>query len=343
MAALVMLTLVVAPSAAVLTDAAAASAATPTLQVNASASVTAKGASWLLQVGWSNLTTVGGKADLQVSLTRIVKVKSSEVAFELHTWSMTVPASTASFNTSTGKGTLSVPTQAKPVSTISLSFSKTGAKAGKCSPGSETVYSLAVSGKATLDTGSGTLWAGTLTGSKWMAAYDTATVDKGCVPIEHLGCAASQLAVSGNPTGSTVEMLAASGSLAGSENGESNDVALIRTVKLSAPAGATRADVAGDFLSKVVLLTYDKASKTMKVTTPASGLVHGSASLVASAVFSYSETCSVGKTQYKETTTAGAPAKYTGSLSAKPLMGGTMTAPKSTSTGDFDVTTVAKI
>ncbi len=333
-AALAVVTLSVAPSVGA-SLAAAAPRKVSTVDLLAGATVKAKGASWFLEVGFDSGLGVG-QQDLTVALLRTVK---SPFAFEDHTWNFVVPLSSASFSTTTGKGSIDVPTQAKPIATVKLNFSETSKKAVACTSGSEEMYDLSVSGTATLDTGTGPEWAGTVKGTSWKGVANEITVDSGCVPNVNIGCANAKLAASGAPTGSTTELLASSGSIAGGEN----DVAVIRTTKLSAPSGATRTDVVADYVSKTVLLAYDTATRTMKVTTPASALVHGSATLVASKVFSLPNTCTVGKTKYKRVTTFGEPAKYSGSISAKPVLGGTMTAPKSTTTGTFEVVAVTKI
>jgi hypothetical protein len=319
--------------AAVVAAPGSALAATSTLSLgNAGTTVkTSNGASWTLVVSWDQVISTEAP-NLSVALERVV----GGTGYEFHDWIVPVTASTLTFNKKTG--TLNVGAQASPIATVDLSFKTTSSKKATCTTGSETVYSGTLSGKVTLVTG--LTGGGTVGGSllSFKAATPEITVDSSCIPPEGNECTADVLFSSGNFTGTTPAASGGSLSLFGKSF---NEVGLTRSTDLTAPAGAIRSDVAAQ---EGLTPKYDAKTKVLTVTASKSGLVTGSATLKGGKVKTASYTCKYSKKSYKVTDRTDSSATYSSPaghpISAKTSLAGPMTAPSSTKTGFYIVSTV---
>jgi hypothetical protein len=287
---------------------------------------TSNGTSFMLVVGWSDLVSRGGTADLSVGLQRLVKTGGT--GYELHLWDFSVAKSTLSFNKKTG----TLKASASPVASVSLSFKTTSSKKATCTSGAETIYSGTLSGTVTLATGlSG---GGTVKGSSFTAGKPEITVDSGCVPPALDLCEPSLLASSGNFGTSSPTAFAGSFSDVGPTV---NVVGLELLTELKSPSGATRTDVSA---------MIDKAGKVYAILTSgevkmaSSGFVSGSATVSKGTPFSHASACKWDKKSYTLTLHVDEPASYAGSLSGHNAIGGVMKSPASTTTGLYEVTTV---
>lgn len=288
---------------------------------------TSNGTSFMLVVGWSDLVTAGGKADLSLGLQRLVKTGGT--GYELHLWDFSVASSTLSFNGKTG----TLKASASPVASVSLKFKTASSKKATCTSGKETVYTGTLSGSVMLVTG--LTGGGTVKSSSFTAGKPQITVDSGCVPPALDPCEPSLLATSGNfATGSPT---AFAGSF--SDVGPTlNVVGLEQLTKLSSPSGATRTNVSA-MIDKAGTVYAKLTGGEVKMAS--SGFVSGSATVSGGSPFSHPTSCKWKGKSYTVTVHFDEGADYAGVLTGHNAVGGVLKSPASTKTGLYEVSTVS--
>ncbi|HEV8064555.1 MAG TPA: hypothetical protein VGP46_06975, partial [Acidimicrobiales bacterium] len=188
---------------------------------------------------------------------------------------------------------------ASPVATIDVTFKATGHKASACLSGSETVYTGTLTGEAKLVTGlagggtvggSGLNFNVSIEGSK-----PTVTVDNNCDTA--FPCPTSNsYAFSVFP--SVQSDILAEGINTTYSHKAYDFVTISKGGMLAKPAGAETEAIAFVYASP---LKWTKATKTMTVTTTASGLVTGSATLVGGKSDSFKFPCTLSGKQSSTT------------------------------------------
>jgi len=316
------------------TPAASATPASVNLTNDAADVKTSNGQSWLLDISDSNSSDA-----LEIELVRTVTAGGT--GGEGHLWSFNSKASSLTFSTTTGDGTVTGGSATSPVATIDLAFKATSHKAATCSSGSETIYTGTLSGEAELVTG---LTGGGTVGGK-SVTFDAKgfspqiLVDSGCVTPTN-DCTAATIFTSGK-AGAKIQAIG----IGETESGKLfNFVGVDSEAKLTAPKGATRADegyvVGGSPLS------WNSKTKVLSVSTTSAGIVTGSATLSGGKATSISYSCSYAGKTYKLTTTQDATAKYASpagkAITAHTSLTGNLVAPPSAKNGSYVVTTVAK-
>jgi hypothetical protein len=294
---------------------------------------TSNGVSWDFIVGWDDAG--GTSANLDIGLERTVT--SGGTGEEGHLWSVPVTTATLAFDAKTGAGTLDAGTQTSPIAKVDLAFKATSNKKGTCTTGSETIYSGALSGEASLVTG--LTGGGTVGGTsvKFTVITPTITVDSGCSVVTD-SCVASATFISTLSPGKSPFAVNDNESLAGKAG---NFVEVGRSTDLKAPAHSSRIDVAAVDSAPA---TYDSTTKVLSVTTSTAGLVTGSATLSGgTAKTEPPQSCTFAGKKYTVSVIEDSTAKYASpagkSISAKTSLTGTLTAPN-TSDGLYEVVTV---
>lgn len=308
-----------------------APAATTLSLGNAAATVkTSNGQSWLMIVSDSTLTD-----SLSAGIVRAV---AGGTGAEEHVWNFGVTASTLTFSTSTGTGTLKAGSQTSPVATIDLTFKATSHQAASCSSGSETIYTGTLSGQAELVTGltGGGTVGGTSVSFTGKGSAPRISVDSGCVPVTD-DCVAAKVFASGAAAGKPE-----AGGVTVPGPGKSYElVSVSRRVALSSPAGAYRDDVA---LVHVSPPSWDPKTHVLSVTTTSSGIVTGSATLSGGKATTMSLPCSYAGKSYtiKETenTTASYASPKGGTITGHTSLTGKLAAPAARSGATYIITTV---
>ncbi len=326
-------------AAVVSTPAVAMAATATTLSLDGATTVkTSNKVSWTMVVGWDRESVTAAPS---MNIDLLHTYKTGGAGLEMHDWSFSLSASTLKFNAATGVGTLSTGKQLNPVASATLTFKATSHHNGSCSKGSETIYVGSLSGKVSLVTGlkGGGTVGGTLS---FKLGKPELTLDHSCTvrvtPVNE--CTAGIIFASGSSS-STTPMADGYSETA---SGKAIDyVGVIRSTKLSAPKGAARLDMAEQDAPPA---TYNSTTKVLSVTTTTAGLIRGSATLSGGSWYSYTNPtpCTYGGKSYKITDTGAAYAKYSSpagkAISAKMAIGAVLSAPKSTKTGFYTITTV---
>lgn len=301
---------------------------------NAGAAVkTANGQSWILTVADSNVADT-----LTVGLLRTVTTGGT--GNEGHNWSFNVLASSLTFDTSTGVGTLKGGSGTSPVATIDLNFKATSHKAATCTSGSETIYTGTLSGEAELVTG---LTGGGTVGGKSVkfnvkGSAPEILVDSSCVaPIDE--CLAA-ISFSSSTTGKKVE----AAGLDGTEDGTKVDfVTVARKKTLSSPKGAMRTDYADVDTSPP---SWNAKTGVLSVTTSSAGIVTGSATLSGGTVKTSTFPCSYAGKSYTVHVTQNTTANYASpagqAITAHTSLTGKLVAAATKGAGVIEILTVSK-
>ena len=167
-------------------------------------------------------------------------------------------------------GKLDTGSATSPVATVDVTFKSTGSTKQTCAVGSETVYTGTLAGDVSLVTGltkAGTVGASDLTLNSHATEL---TDDYGCESPLTNPCADADAFASGLKLTTPV----ASGGDLG--EGLATEVGVEHEVKLKAPAGAVRFDVAA---VQTAAPSWDAATGVLSVTTTSDGLITGSATL----------------------------------------------------------------
>ena len=311
--------------------AATASTSTVTLNNDGAAVTTSNGQSWSLDV---SDTSVAGT--LTAGIIRTVSAGGAGV--EQHVWYFASKASSLTFDTSTGIGTVKGGSATSPVATIDLTFTTTSHKAADCSSGSETVYTGTLSGEAKVVTG--LAGGGTVGGTslKFTATgfSPEVLVDKSCVPVTD-DCVAS-LFFSSGVTAATPEAAGLNGTVSGKKF---DFVTVAQKVTLAKPTGAYRVD---DGVVDAPPATYNSKTSKLSVTTTSAGMVTGLATLSGGKPQTTSFPCSFGGKNYTVTATQDTTASYASksgqAITAHTSLTGNLVAPNSTSGPTYVVETV---
>jgi hypothetical protein len=307
-------------------------AATPTTVVLTGGLVPVKAAgdTFELQVSFVNEGVAGEPGYLFVSLDRTVTAGGSGA--EYHEWQIPVKSG-FSFSGGTKKGTLNTGTQADPIAVVDLSITAGAVTKGTCKTGSETYYAATLKGEIELTTG---FKAGGTVGSKsFTIASSRISVDADCTNPASNPCGAAA-----DWDSNLTEPYAGLGGTLALDGHTYDFLSVTDFTSLSAPAGSDRVDEAE--LNGPVA-TYNSKTHTLSVTSSAAGIVTGGGSISGGTFKASTEDCTVGKTASKETLYSTFNAKWT-SISGKPLtahtaLNGNFSAPASSTTADFDVTT----
>lgn len=281
-----------APVAAQVATVASSSAGTSSIDLSGAATgIKIAGDSWLFSVTYETLDS----PTVEFSLLRTTSGGS-----EIHLWSVPVSASDFSWSASSGVARLDTGSQADPIGSADVTFTKTGSKSLSCTSGSETDYSGKMSGKAELVTGlSG---GGTVGSTTKTLTFDDETVlkiDNGCVTNTDY-CTASLIWSSVADANGTVE---ADGGNLGAE--KTYFAGAIRETTLSKPAGSSRDDI---IEATTKAPTFNGAKTTLSITTTAAGLLTGSGTISGGSKRSGSYPCSYDgkKVTVKTVTISGA-------------------------------------
>ncbi len=319
------------PTAAVLATPGTAAASTPTVQLGygGAAVKLANGQTWVLGVESSDLNPTAPSVGL--SLARAVTAGGA--GSEDHSWLLNVSRSTFAFSTTTGIGTLDTGTQANPVAALDLTFRTTKTTRTTCVSGSETVYTGTLSGKVQFATGLSA--AGTISSSSiiFNEGKPQVKVDAGCV-TPPTPCTGSIIWSSGvNPA-----VPVASG---GNPGTGSDYVGVEREVKLSAPAGASRIDIASVVAPAP---SWDPTTKILSVTSTASGIVTGSATLSGGTDSTTTSPCTFSGKKYTLTNLVDFSAKYSSpaghALTAHTVLTPALVAPAPAHPAFYEIETV---
>lgn len=286
---------------------------------------------WTLTLTW-----VQGSAGFPGLLTIGIEhpISGSTGQFEDHQWSIPVTSSTMSFSTSSGRGTLNGGNQTSPLADVDVHFVAGSHAKATCSSGSETRYAGKLSGRLTLKTG--LTHGGTVGGHSvhFTVGRPEVTLDSNCVaPTKYCAVGADFDAIGQSGTPGVV------GFNSGSTH--TDDIAVVRTVSLTSPAGATRADEGG--LSKAPNPSYSSSSKILTVTEPRTGILTGTAHLGGGSRHTEKSTCKVGKTKYDISELVVDSATYSSpsgkALTAHTALTGKLVVGSSINHGDFDIST----
>jgi hypothetical protein len=224
------------------------------------------------------------------------------------------------------------------IATINVTFKATSHQAQSCVTGSETIYTGTMSGEAELVTG---LSGGGTVGGK-SVTFDASgtkpevTVNSDCVQNTD-ECTASTLWGSGSSAGQ-IEAVGLSETASGKSIGV---VGVVREVKLSAPKGATRTDLAD---AATAAPSYNSGTKVLSVTTTSSGLITGSATLSGGKVATVSEPCTYKGKRDEVKTTENETANYASpagkAITAHTALTGNLAVPASIKNALFFISTV---
>jgi hypothetical protein len=301
---------------------------------NAAAAVkTTNGQSWDMSVADTNIADT-----LTVGIIRTVTAGGT--GSEEHDWQFLVPASSITFDTSTGVGTVKGGSATSPVATIDLNFQATSHKAATCTSGSETIYTGTLSGEAELVTG---LTGGGTVGGKSVkfnvkGSAPHMLVDSDCVaPVDECLAATS---FSSSTTGKKAE----AAGLDGTEDGTKVDFVLVaKKVTLSSPKGAIRTDGADVDVSPP---SWNAKTGVLSVTTSSAGIVTGSATLSGGTLKKTTFPCTYAGKSYTVHVTTNTTADYSSpagkNITAHTSLSGNLVAKATKGTGVIDIETVSK-
>lgn len=306
---------------------------TSTTSISGAAAVeTSNGVSWAMTVFDSTESSALG-----VGLERTVTTGGAGV--EEHQWEFASGSGTLSFNASTMVGELTSTSKSSPVATIKLTFTGTSHKAATCSTGSETIYSGTLSGEAKLVTGlsgGGTVGGASVTFNA-SGSTPEVLVDSDCV-VAVDDCLASNFFGSGGAP--STPGAAGINETVGTKNVELVEV--FQQVSLTSPAGSDREDIVA---IETGTLKWNASKKTLSVTSSTSGIVTGSAKLSGGKPTTTTSPCTFGGKTYTLTTTSNETATYKSpagsAITGHSSLSGVLTAPTSTKTGEYFVTTVS--
>jgi hypothetical protein len=303
-----------------------------TLSLDGATVKTANGQSWELTV-----TAQSSTSEVGIALARVVTSSSDE----LHTWTFPVKAGTFKFSTSSGVGTVNTGSQTSPTATVDVTFKATSHKAVACSSGSDTIYTGTLTGEAELVTG---LTAGGTVGGKSLAF--TATGSKPAVSVDNNcllksttdECIASTVWGDDGGAAPAADVEGISGKLTGKNQ---DFIDLSHDTALTSPKGADRLDQAIEYAAPAV---FTAITKTLSVTTPASGLITGSVTLKVGKLSTATAPCSSGTKNYIETLSYSQTSTWTSpagkAITAHASLTGNLAAPTSLKTGLYIKTTV---
>jgi hypothetical protein len=225
---------------------------------------TANGQSWVL-------TVTASSSQVSVEIAR--KASVSPVADEIHGWTFPLKSGGLTFSTTTGIGIVKPGSRTSPYVAINLKFKATSHKVvpGACTSGSETNYFGKLTGTVRLVTG--LTGGGTVTASSFTAAVSkpAVTVDKSCVAPN--ACLPKSTSFSDDPSPLANPSLLAEGI---TTSKSTDQVTISRNLSLNLHTGAYRLD---ESLEVVPATKWTLATKTLVVTTRASGLITGSVTI----------------------------------------------------------------
>jgi hypothetical protein len=303
-----------------------ATAATVTV-AGATTVKTSNGQSWTLSVADSN-----GASGLIIALSRTVSAGGTGA--EEHSWQFMSPASSLTFNKTTGDGTIKGGSSTGKVATVSLTLTSTSHKAGTCTSGSETIYTGTLSGEAELVTG---LSGGGTVGGKSVKLTASATVDSDCVTNTN-DCLDSTLFDSGTSAG-PIQAVGLSEPTAGKTF---DFVSVLQELNLSSPKGATRSDIA---LVQAPLATWNSKTGVLSVTSTSAGIVTGSATLSGGKSTTSKFPCTYGGKTYTiknlENFTANYASPAGKAITGHTSLGSELVAPSSAKDAEFIISTVS--
>jgi hypothetical protein len=309
-------------------------AATPTVYVVTAAPVpvkTANGDDFQMQVSLVDEGITGEPDYLFVTLGR--KVTAGGSGTELHEWQIPVTASAFSFNAGTKKGTVNTGAEADPIAVVDLSITGGAATKGTCKTGTQTYYAATLKGEVELTTG---LKAGGTVGGKTLTIGSSrVSVDAGCTNPPSNPCGAGI----GWESDVIEPYIGLGGTLAIS--GHSYDFMAVTDYNaLSAPKGSIRIDEAE--LNGPVA-SYDSKTHSLTITSSTAGIVTGGGVISGGAFKSSTQACVAGKKASTEPLFTTSKATWTSTdhkpLTAHTALTGNFSAPATSTTADFDITT----
>lgn len=282
--------------ASALTGPTAASASRRTSQVPTSITVVSgyhrfrlDGQKWRLSVSAQS----GSAGSLTVTLSRLVTG-----GIETHVWQ--IPRIPKRGITSSSSGDVTIhPTRSatSPLLRMDLAFTPTRSTSAVCSSGSETDYVGHMTGLLRVHTRLKGL--GTVGGTDISLGHTKVTIDAGCVTEKH-ECSEAGIAWKAQSTNFAF----------GFSNQSGDSFAILRTVSLKAPSGATRMDGAASLEPQLVL----KKHRILRITTAKNTPISGTARLVAtSGPFVRYGTCYVNGVAKTSVSTTWAFATFSGS------------------------------
>ncbi len=293
----------------------------------------ANGQTWDLGVSWGGQSGEAA-SDLTVALERAVTTGGK--GEELHAWEFDLTAPAFTFNTSTGVGVLSTGTQASPVATMDLTFTRTSSVNASCTSGSETTATGTLSGSLQLVTGLAK--AGTVGGSTTSFTVGTSTVvtDAECVTPTTEACVAATVWLSSVSAGLTTPPEGEGEAMTGT----TPETIVAKEVKLAAPKGATRVDGA---VVDSKTPTWNAKTKVLSITSSTTGIVTGSATLTGGKVQTLHATCTLGGKTDKVTLIDNESATYTSAagspLTAHTVLTGTLTVASPSTPAFYEIET----
>ncbi len=294
---------------------------------------TSNGLTWTMSVSSGGSLPTG--KTLNVSIVHSDKRGTTS---EQHAWQFRVKAATLQFNSKSGTATLNAGSQTKPVAAVDLAFKATSKSKIACDTGSGTIYDGTLKGKVFLVTG---LVGGGTIGSKAMSfrlGLSTLLVESNCMQRGSVNdCARFSTFSSGNVPGWQAQASGFSETVPGYSI---QSVFVSRQTNLSSPTGATRVDTGEQ---DAIHERYNTTTKVFSVTTGTTGFVTGSATLSGGHIQTSTSRCTLAGKRHIETTIFDGSARYKSpagkAISVKTSLSGTLTAPASTTRGLYSVTT----
>lgn len=256
---------------------------------------------------------------------------------EIHSWATTMPGPDFRVSLATGDATIDSHSSLSPLASLSLSFNATSHKKAACKSGSEEVFSGTLKGAVTIHTG-----LKGVTVSDAHASFknaSTLTVDAGCVaplpPCVPLSSWAGPVTSPSAP--------AAAGMTVGAPGHQLNFTDAGRQVHLKAPTSNTTREDAGYI--RAAAPKFSSATKSLSVSSSASGVVTGSAKLAhGTVVVSSTQTCTLlGKTYTEHRTVYLASFSSPGGnkFAAHTILSGTIKV-GSSGRGEFSIVTLKR-
>jgi hypothetical protein len=292
---------------------------------------TANGKSWVLTVS-------GSSSSVAVEIARVASPSSDE----LHGWTFPVTSGGLVFSTGTGVATIKPGARTSPYATIDVTFRAKSHKlvAGACTSGSETEYTGTLTGSVKLDTrlsGGGTM---TATSFNATQSTPTVTVYKNCLSPNT--CESSSTTFNDDPTPLANPSLSAEG-ITGRFSGRTFDqVTISRETTFPKPARAYRID---ESLVKAAPARWTAATKTLVVSTDASGLVTGSVTISGGTRSSSKQACTLDGKRRDDVFSFYDGASWSSpvgkALTAHDNLGGTLVMPASSNAADVILLTTS--
>lgn len=286
----------------------------------------ADGQTWDLSVGWFSVSS-----SLELVLGHTVTTGGEGA--EIHGWTVPVPSSVFSLDSTTGGATLDTGTHTSPLATVDVTFTATKTTDDPCVSGTETTYSGTLTGTVQLDTG--LAGAGTVggTGLSLGTTTPSVTVDDGCI-VAAPPCQTEALWDSGAKT--TVP------TAVGVDVNGTGYTEVYQGTSLGSLVGAERVDEALVDSSAPV---WDATTTTLSVSSSSAGIVTGTATLSGGKAKALKASCSLNGKKHKETTVTDLNATYasaTGApLTAHMTLTGPLTVPSPAKPAGFSVLTYA--